>query len=187
MSVTPETKSSQLTKNLLWVVIGVIIGIIFVNSEPWLAQKLHRELYSKSEGISEPSPDTIRQDSVLTSNGKVPRSVFESDFSAESWYQKFSANKVAFDQSHKDSVIDVYGTIVSIDVDYDCTQVKLSGDSKSGFDVISCTNCPENKDKWKKEVIELTKGSQIHIRGLYSPTLSSEFEFCLFKCHVINQ
>ncbi len=129
--------------------------------------------------------DRAQQDTIKLAQAKVLRSEFESSYSADAWFEKFHANKIAFDQEYDGQILDVNGTITRISNDYSCSVIEIKAGAGI-FDKLVFNNCNYGDDKWQKEVIEVAVGETVHIRGKYNGTESGDFEMDLNKCHIIK-
>lgn len=139
------------------------------------------------DSVRELMDDPIPADSVqLVNHTKIDQPTFESDYSADSWFQRFSSNKVAFDKIYNNDWIDVTGVIGSIENPFDCPSLSLEIEGSHLLRKIRCTNCNSTKNKWPKEILNIKVGQTIHIQGNYAGTLSSEYEMYLTKCEIVN-
>jgi hypothetical protein len=124
-------------------------------------------------------------DSIKLVDKTVSLSKYGSDYSAESWYSDYKANRVAFDKNYNEQLIDIHGIIYKINNNDNCAEIVIKG-SDELYEWIKFTNCINGKDKWSDEVINTTVGQEVHIRGIYSSSLSDNYEMHLYKCHIIN-
>jgi hypothetical protein len=127
----------------------------------------------------------VQEDSIKLAHSKVAASVFKSEYSAESWYAKYNANKVAFDDEFDRKQIDLYGTIKSISNSWAGYSLIYLEPGEGIYGDIICNNVVGDKDVWRKEVKAVAIGDAVHIRGIFwrSPFQSDDFN--LEHCHII--
>jgi hypothetical protein len=124
------------------------------------------------------SPEEI---AFVNSDEQLPSNQYQS---AENLFNDFKSNKVAFDRRHNDKLMEFQGTILKITNEWGCSSLIIQA-TDNPFETIFCNNCPADVDKWSDEVVKLTVGNQVTIKGYYSSS-SSESEMSFYKCRVIN-
>lgn len=181
--------ATKLKLRIFLFVLIVIVVIAFILLRPFLLEKLKWALYTEQERIDILNGDTsatpLKIDSVQVTKGKIPKSEFESQYTVDEWHREFKANKVAFDRNYNNYKIDVIGTITRISNDDGCAKIEMRAESGI-YDKIIFTNCPFGKDKWADEVINVSVGEQVHIRGVYIGSMSDNYELVVVSSHVIT-
>jgi len=187
MKTKPGLFRSDFRRNVFLVLIAVVIPVTVMIIYSYSSKKYGWKIHSifSGEDTSKIGTTSIPEDSIEVADGKVPKNDFDNNYSASSWFEKFKANKVAFDQSYKNKLIDVTGAITAIKSEYGCAIIEIQA-TDSPFEIIQCTNCPAGKDGWSNEVTRVAVQDEVHIRGRYDYNGSSENSMNLYRCHIVE-
>jgi hypothetical protein len=178
---SPNNKRAMLIVLIIFVVISSAVALLNTKQAKWLMMTPQERFDDTTTQIR----PTMVEDSVEIAEGKIPQSVFESEYTAEKIYSELVSNKVAFDMKYKGHRLDIFGVITRIKTDDDCAIVEFQT-GNTGFDVISFDHCNQGKDSWVKEVSHVSVGASVHIRGVYSASSSTDYAMSLYDCHIIN-
>jgi hypothetical protein len=73
-----------------------------------------------------------------------------------------------------------------LSTEWGCAVIKLDA-GEGYFESIRLSNCPQNKDKWSKEVEQVVVGEEIHIRGKYNSFTSDNTTLEVHGCHIVKK
>jgi hypothetical protein len=125
-------------------------------------------------------------DSAEIAQGKITQEDFDLNYNAPAWFREYKSNKVVFDKNYKDRTIDIHGIIEEISTEWGCAVIKLDA-GEGYFESIHLSNCPQNKDKWSKEVEQVVVGEEIHVRGKYNAFTSDNTTLDVHGCHIVKK
>ncbi|HTK18230.1 MAG TPA: hypothetical protein VL442_01895 [Mucilaginibacter sp.] len=183
----PYSENREFYKRLLLVVVTALTTAIIYKALHSYSHQLRWALFmtqvERYEDTSTKKRPPVKEDSVSLTSGKIPASEFETKYSAESWYSEFESNQIAFNKNYNDKTIDVYGRIHDISKRFGCAQITMKGDESGIMQDITFSNCPAGDDHWTNEVLNVSVGQEVHIRGKYDG--DGGYGMSLYDCHII--
>ncbi|MEO3405875.1 hypothetical protein AAFN85_18330 [Mucilaginibacter sp. CAU 1740] len=178
----PSSDQQQRTKLFLYLIFTIVGTVLVANI---IESRSVKKDFMTTQKMGEDT-SSIKEDSVQVADEKIPASTFESDYSAESWYKRYKANPVAFNDKYDQQQIDIHGTITDISLSLSGYSIVTIGSENNAQGSIICDSEKNDKDAWRNEVKALTVGQEVHIRGFFWKSGLDWDNFHMERCHVID-